>query len=71
MFYKKLLNLIYLDNTHALIGQNPMYYCTGKLPLPDIAALRTTTRMDEELTFRDWSTARNKAPLIIIFNKIY
>ena len=38
------------DTTRTLIGQKrqkPMFYCTGKLPLPDKAALRSTTPKDE------------------------
>ena len=38
------------DTTRTLIGQKgkkPMFYCTGKLPLPDKAVLHSTTRKDE------------------------
>ena len=38
------------NTTRTLIGQKsqkPMFYCTGKPPLPDSAALRSTTRKDE------------------------
>ena len=38
------------DTTRTLVGQKskkPMFYCTGKLPLPGKAALRSTTRKDE------------------------
>ena len=38
------------DTTRTLIGQKsqkPMFYCTGKLPLPDKAALRSTKRKIE------------------------
>ena len=37
------------DTTRTLIGpkgEKPMFYCAGKLPLPDKAALRST-RKDE------------------------